>query len=343
MLFARHPLYERHDTGHGHPERASRLVAVDEGIRAAGLSDVLVSFEPQPAPRSAVVDVHSEVHLERRETLLLTGGRHVDADTVVSERSLDAAMVAAGAGLGAIERLDRGEGTAAFCAVRPPGHHATRSTAMGFCLVNNVAVAARALADRGERVVIVDYDAHHGNGTQDVFYDDPRVLFVSLHEYPLYPGTGRLEEVGEGVGLGTTINLPFPAHTTGDVYRRALEELVLPAATAFAPTWLVISAGFDAHRRDPLTGLGLTSGDFADITRELLVLAPPGRRLLFLEGGYDLVGLADSAAAVVGELAGVRHRPEEPTAGGPGQAVVGAAREWHERAMDVGPSDLSAR
>ena len=342
VLIARHPLYERHDTGPGHPERPSRLAAVVAGIRAAGLEEVLVEFEPEPAHRELVVEVHPGTYLERLETLVLTGGRHVDADTVIGADSLDAAMVAAGAGLGAIERLDRGEASAAFCAVRPPGPHATRATAMGFCLVNNVAVAARTLADRGERVLIVDIDAHHGNGTQDVFYDDPRVLFVSLHEYPLYPGTGRLDEVGEGIGLGTTVNLPFPAHTTGDVYRHALDRLVLPAAEAFGPTWLLVSAGFDGHRRDPLTGLGLTSGDFADMTRELLTLAPPGRRLFFLEGGYDLQALSDSVGAVLAELAGVQFRPEPPSSGGPGESVVGAAREWHERAMDIGPSDLSA-
>jgi acetoin utilization deacetylase AcuC-like enzyme len=193
-------------------------------------------------------------------------------------------------------------------------------------LVNNVAVAAAALADRGERVAIVDYDAHHGNGTQDCFYTDPRVLYVSFHEYPLYPGTGAMAEVGEGAGRGTTINFPFPAGTTGDSYRAAIDDVVVPAMKEFDPTWLIVSAGFDAHRRDPLTGLALSAGDFADITARLVELVPAGRRLVFLEGGYDLQALADSTAACLGALAGVEHHPERPTSGGPGAPVVSAVQ-----------------
>jgi acetoin utilization deacetylase AcuC-like enzyme len=205
---------------------------------------------------------------------------------------------------------------------------------MGFCLVNNVAVAAAALAARGERVLIVDYDAHHGNGTQDIFYGDGRVMYVSLHEWPLYPGTGALTETGTGAGIGTTVNFPLPAGTTGDVYFSAVDDVIAPLAKVFAPTWLLLSAGFDAHRRDPITGLGLSAGDFGTMTGRLLELVPPGRRLVMLEGGYDLQALADSTAAALAALEGIQHHPEPPTAGGPGQQVVDAARRlWSETGL----------
>jgi acetoin utilization deacetylase AcuC-like enzyme len=198
---------------------------------------------------------------------------------------------------------------------------------MGFCLINNVAVAAAALADRGERVLIVDWDAHHGNGTQDVFYADDRVFYVSMHQYPWYPGTGRIDETGVGEGEGTTVNLPFPAGTGGDAYRAAIDEVIVPIAERFQPTWLVASAGFDGHRADPLAGLGLTAGDFADVTARVMALVPAGRRLAFLEGGYDLQALAASAGACVAALAGVEYRPEAATSGGPGFEVVAAVRD----------------
>jgi acetoin utilization deacetylase AcuC-like enzyme len=200
---------------------------------------------------------------------------------------------------------------------------------MGFCLVNNVAVTAAALADRGERVLIVDWDAHHGNGTQDVFYEDPRVLYVSLHQYPLYPGTGRLDETGAGAGVGTTVNLPLPPGTTGEAYLAAVDDVIVPAAERFGPTWVIASAGFDAHRDDPLTNMGLTAGDFADLTERIMRLAPAGRRLAFLEGGYDLEALANSAGACVAGLAGESFRPEPSTSGGPGRNVVEMARDLH--------------
>jgi acetoin utilization deacetylase AcuC-like enzyme len=196
---------------------------------------------------------------------------------------------------------------------------------MGFCLFNNVAVTAAALAERGERVLIVDYDAHHGNGTQDVFWADGRVAYASFHQYPLYPGTGGAREVGAGEGHGTTINLPLPAGSTGDAFRAGVDEVLAPFAASFEPTWLLISAGFDAHRADPITDLGLSAGDFADLTASLVALVPPGRRIAFLEGGYDLEALAASAAACVGALVGERIVPEPPTSGGPGRDSITAA------------------
>jgi acetoin utilization deacetylase AcuC-like enzyme len=325
VLVETHPRYLAHDTGPGHPERPARLEAVLAGLEAAGVGDDLVFAEPRAATRAELERVHPADHLDDIEAFCRAGGGRIDADTSAAEGSWDAAVLAAGAGLDAIERLDRGEGDAAFCVVRPPGHHATPARSMGFCLLNNVAVAAAALADRGERVLVYDWDAHHGNGTQDAFYADPRVLYVSAHQWPLYPGTGSLQESGSGEGVGTTINLPFPPGTTGDVYLAAFDEVIAPAIEAFGPTWTIVSAGFDAHRADPLTGLDLAAGDYADLTARLLGAVPKGRVLSFLEGGYDLQALALSAGAFVAALAGSDFRPEPSTSGGPGRAVVDAA------------------
>lgn len=322
VLLETHEAFLDHLPRGGHPERPARLEAVLAGIRAAGVNDAIIAVAPRPATRLELERVHKPAYLDAVERFCESGGGWLDQDTAVSSGSWRAALLAAGAGPDAVERLDRGEADAAFIAVRPPGHHALGGRAMGFCLVNNVAVSAAVLAARGERVLIVDWDAHHGNGTQAMFYDDPRVLYVSMHQYPFYPGTGRMEETGTGEGEGFTINLPLPAGATGDVYQAALDQVVIPAAAAFGPTWIIASAGFDAHRADPLTELGLAAGDFADLTTRLMALVPAGHRLAVLEGGYDLAALADSAGACIASLAGVDYRPEPATAGGPGMAVV---------------------
>ena len=206
---------------------------------------------------------------------------------------------------------------------------------MGFCLVNNVAVVACELRARGERVAIVDIDAHHGNGTQEIFFDSPDVFYLSFHEWPLYPGTGRHDEIGEGAGKGTTCNVPLPAGATGDVYLRILDAVVEPVLERFRPTWLLISAGYDAHRDDPLTGLALTAGDYAALVRRLVHLVPVGRTIAFLEGGYSLSGLRDSVATTIPVLAGLDPtvpEGERATAGGPGDHVLTAVSEfWHGR------------
>jgi len=337
VLFATHPAFLRHDTGVGHPERPERLQAVLDGAAAAGLGEALVDLVPRPATRAELEAVHPAAFVDRIEAFCAQGGGHIDGDTVVVAASYEAAVLAAGAGLTAIEALDRGDAgaTSAFCASRPPGHHARVAQAMGFCLFNTVAVAAAALADRGERVLVVDYDVHHGNGTQDIFYGDPRVLYVSFHEWPLYPGTGALDETGAGDGAGMTVNFPLPTGATGDVYRAGIDEVLAPLVADWRPTWLLVSAGFDAHRDDPLSGLSLASGDYADITAALLALVPDRRRIVFLEGGYDLDALSRSTTACLGAMAGIDLRPEPATAGGPGRMVVDAVAK--RRALDADP------
>ena len=320
ILFATHEAYLDHLAGPRHQERPERLGAVIDGMRVADLADAIIPLVPQAAVTDDLLRVHTKDHVHRIEQVSLVGGGRLDPDTVASAGSWNAALLAAGAGLTAVEALRAGDATSAFCAVRPPGHHATRSEAMGFCLISNVAVTAAKLADQGERVLIVDFDAHHGNGTQDVFFTDERVLFISLHQWPLYPGTGWYDEVGSGPGMGTTMNIPLPAGTTGDVYLSAFDRLIAPMAESFAPTWLIVSAGYDAHRNDPITDMALSAADYALMMQRLLGLVPPGRTVVMLEGGYDLDALSTCTAATLGALAGASGL--SALAGASGRAVA---------------------
>jgi acetoin utilization deacetylase AcuC-like enzyme len=319
-----------HATPSWHPERPGRLDAALDGVGAAGLSDA-ARFE---APRLATVDelarVHHEVYVEAVERFCESGGGDLDPDTFAAPGSWTTARRAAGAVLDSVDALRAEECDIAFAAGRPPGHHAVADRAMGFCLFNNVAVAAAALADAGERVAIVDWDVHHGNGTQDLFYDDPRVLYVSLHESPLYPGTGRADETGGATAPRSNLNLPFPSGTRGDVYRRAVDEVVSPVIAAFEPDWLFISAGYDAHRSDPLAGLELTSADYADLAVRLQTLVDPRRTVVVLEGGYDFDALTRSVGATLSSMIGEGYRPEEASTGDVGLPTITAAKQRWE-------------
>ncbi len=333
MLVGVDERFVRHDTGRGHPERAERVGAVLAGLVASGVDLDVDAIEPRSATRAELERVHAAAYLDRLTSICAAGGGRLDADTVASSESWEAARFGAGTGLAAIDALRAGRSDVAFCAVRPPGHHAVPAGSMGFCLVNNIAVSAAALVAADERVLIVDWDAHHGNGTQDIFWNEPEVLYVSLHQSPLYPGTGGADEAGGPNAIDTTVNVPLPPGATGDVYAAALDEIVAPVVDRFGPDWVLVSAGYDAHRADPITDLGLAAGDFVDLTTRVAAFAPgAGRLVLFLEGGYDLDALRDGVIATASTLLGEPRRPEPTTAGGPGRASVERiAAAWAER------------
>ncbi|HET6849062.1 MAG TPA: histone deacetylase [Gaiellales bacterium] len=293
------PLFGEHDPGRGHPERPERYDAVSAAVAAL---DCPVKEAP-PAGPEALERVHGEPYLELLERFCTAGGGALDPDTVVSGVSWRAALRAAGGAMAAVDEVAGDPTRSAFSFGRPPGHHAEPSRAMGFCILNSAAVAAgHAREELGmERVAILDWDAHHGNGTQAAFYEDGSVLYVSLHQYPFYPGTGAATERGAGQGEGATVNLPLEAGTTEDEFLQAFRDGALPAMERFGPELVIVSAGFDAHRDDPLCGLGMSSEGFGVVAAELR--ARFGGLALVLEGGYDLGALETSVAAVLSALA----------------------------------------
>ncbi|MGP0031509.1 MAG: histone deacetylase [Acidimicrobiales bacterium] len=323
-----------HDGGVSHPEQQGRIFSVMDGVRGLELEEDLVYVPAVPASTADLTRVHSAAYLDELQLFCLRGGGDLDPDTFARSDSYSAARNAAGAGLAAIAALEEHRQGVAFVPVRPPGHHAEVDRAMGFCLINNVAVAAAALTAKGHKVLIVDWDVHHGNGTQDIFWNDPLVLYVSTHQWPLFPGTGRAEEVGGPEAVGLTVNVPLPPGATGDVVRQALDQVALPAIDRFAPDWVLVSCGFDAHRDDPMSHLALSSGDFAQLAQLVLSVAPgPGRLALFLEGGYDAGALRSSVAATLGALVDAAVPVEAPTSGGPGAEAVRAAGAARDAAL----------
>jgi acetoin utilization deacetylase AcuC-like enzyme len=300
------PLFRDHLAGRQHPERPERFDAVMNGLNRAGLLDRMLLLEARTATGDELLLCHTAEYLKTVRRDVESGQRYLSTgDTDITPNSWDVATRAVGGVLNAVDAVLSGSARNAFCAVRPPGHHASAARGMGFCLFNNAAIAAR-YAQRNHgvgRVLIVDWDVHHGNGTQDIFYRDASVFYFSSHQWPLYPGTGRADETGDGPGEGATMNFPFPAGAGRREILGAVENHLLPAAARFQPDLVLISAGFDSRVGDPLGRFTLTDIDFADLTRAVMGIAG-GRVVSVLEGGYNLDGLASAAAAHVAALLG---------------------------------------
>lgn len=303
--FVYHDRYLDHDTGAGHPERPDRLRSITTHLQQTELWNNLQHLPIVPASEDYVVQVHTPRHFNFVKQACKQSIKILDhGDTHVCEDSYDIALLAAGGVLAAVDAVMSGVLDTVFCAVRPPGHHAESNMPMGFCLFNNVAIAARYAQQKygAEKVVILDWDVHHGNGTQEIFYDDPSVFFVSLHQYPWYPGTGKRSEQGSGKGKGYTLNIPMPSGSGEKEYLNAFHNEILPLLEQYRPHLIIISAGFDAHRDDPLANINLTEKTFGDMTmmmRELADKHCKGRIISVLEGGYNLQALARSVEAHV--------------------------------------------
>ncbi|HEX9653537.1 MAG TPA: histone deacetylase [bacterium] len=297
--FVYHDDFLGHDTGAGHPERPDRLRHLMSHLQNLEVFSGLMAIPAQEAQWSWLEAVHPRPYIESIQSACKPDLHFLDSDTVVGEHSFRAALLAAGGVTVACDAVMAGQIANSFCAVRPPGHHAERTRAMGFCLFNNVAIATRYLQTRHQlkRICIIDWDVHHGNGTQNIFYRDPSVFYISIHQYPLYPGTGKKSEQGEAEGEGTTLNFPCPAGYGDKEYLEIFQNQIAPAVGQFKPEFILISAGFDAHRDDPLANMSVTEEGFGGITDVVTSLANQccqGRLVSVLEGGYNLEALANS-------------------------------------------------
>jgi acetoin utilization deacetylase AcuC-like enzyme len=305
MILATDPVSRSHDPGPGHPEQVARYDAVLDALKTAGLLEKVKQIGPRALTTEDLTLAHTAAYLELAEREILGGFDHLSTgDTTVCEASWKAAVSGAGCAVAAVEAVVKGEAKTAFCLIRPPGHHATTDKGMGFCVLNNIALAARYAQRRLgiQRVLIADWDVHHGNGTQDIFYEDGSVFVFNTHQSPLYPGTGAARETGRGAGEGTTLNCPFPAGSGRAEIYGAFETKLVPAMEKFRPDLVLISAGFDSREGDPLGGFKLTDQDFTDLTRLVRSIAEKtaqGRVVSLLEGGYSLSGLASAATAHV--------------------------------------------
>jgi len=325
VLVATHASSLKHDTGERHPERPERVQAVHRGVLGSGLD--ITEIEAPRIERSELAVAHDASYIEMIETYCSLGGGALDMDTVASPDTWEAALTAAGAVRVLTEELRDRSNATGFAITRPPGHHALRDRAMGFCIFNNVAVTAALLRSRGDRVAILDWDVHHGNGTQSLLGDDPGTLYISVHQDHFYPFEGQVLDIDAGEAKGTNVNIPLPAWTAGDVYRKAWGELVIPVLSQFQPDWVLISAGYDAHVDDPLADMSLVADDYGWMASEVAAVHPPNRTVLALEGGYDLEALHQSTASTLMGLAGISSDFEAAPSSSPPTSAAAAVDE----------------